>query len=389
MPKKNTETTTTKAVEHEDKKQKTSKGKTSEHEEHANKQKKNKTVEESEKKQKTKNKTVEEHDESEKKQKTSKNKTTEEPVEEHVKKLNKDTLRSGNIFDVNKIKTWIKEFCSQYQLPIKAKRKTEEEEHTKKGKKSTTKNEEHDKTSSVVKVRNVHMVLGALEQALIVHIVNTAYTKSNLTKPKESAGMYLVTEQQLRTAILTNKCLKFAFEKDLEEYNDTKGASYMKDYGVSREDLRKYVEHNGFAGGNTNVQLEDKGYSFIAFLLLQHRTRVISSALSCAEYATKATIDERSVLVQLKYSQLHIGELQKVLLRKVEETIVLLEQSAKSKKEDKTDEKKTSKNKKNESKSDKENDSESDDENESDEENESDDENESDEENESDGENDS
>jgi hypothetical protein len=315
-----------------------------------------KTVEKKQKKQvdekvpeKTNKKLVEEKvntkDVEEAVSKKSTKKSTKEPT------LNRDTIRSGCSFNVNQMKRWLKSFYSQYSLPVKVKYvKHDKEESTKKSKKEKKVDEQEKSTTSKIKIRNAHMIMVALEQTLALYIVNTAYSK--VKKTKESAGLYEITEQQLMDSVRADYCLRYACSRYWDEYRTNAGTSYVNDFGVSKELFCNYIEKNAFSGGNTNVKLTDQAYSYIAFLIVRHRMHMASGALGNIECAQKSTIEERSLLTQLKYNIMHVDgqgtheKLQSILYKKAEETIGLIVETAKSKKEDKTISKKEKKEKK-------------------------------------------
>ena len=236
------------------------------------------------------------------------------------------TAFAGLHLNVENVKKWLKNHYENYKVERKQKAVINtstntsapvEKAPTKKGAKvvdTPAPTDDKPKTvSDKVMLNNANFALGAVEHTLCLGLVGLIYNKSK----KAGAGLYTLSEQDLLTAIESNRDYNFTFGRLLYGYFPAQ--NYVSQLLFEKKDLSSYIEKFGFTGGNSTVNISGV-LNLIAYLMLQSRTALADVAYWSTIAKRGTTVTDRSILCAIPV--VYQGQLRESLYRKCEDVML-------------------------------------------------------------------
>lgn len=184
--------------------------------------------------------------------KSSKQATATEVTEKSPKGLNNATIKAGLSFNVNETKRWLKK---QFEI----------------------------NDQEVPLIRGAHIALTAIVESMISNILSVVV--SNL--PKEKSGLYAISRPSISYTMQLDADYRSMFWRFIETYNpDT---NYGDQFWISQNFIMKYIEKIH----GDNIKLDNKGYNFLAYLLLNYCVTITRSATIIMSTLEKKSIDHK------------------------------------------------------------------------------------------------
>lgn len=236
------------------------------------------------------------------------------------------TAFAGLHLNVETVKKWLKNYYDDYKVERKQKTAPPtqtpvqtEKAPAKKGAKAQettpppTADTKPKVVSEKVMLNNANFALGAVEHSLCLGLVGLVYEKSK----KGGAGLYTLSEQDLMTALESNREYNYTFGRLMFGYFTKQ--DYVTQLGFDKRDLVAYIEQYGFTGGNTSVNIGGV-LNLIAFLMLQSRTLLAETAYWSTIAKRGTTVSDRSILCAIPV--VYQGQLKDTLFKKCEDVML-------------------------------------------------------------------
>ncbi len=175
-----------------------------------------------------------------------------ETTEKSPKGLNNATIKAGLSFNVNETKKWLKR---QFEI----------------------------NDQEVPLIRGAHVALTAIVESMISSILSVVV--SNL--PKEKSGLYAISRPSISYTMQLDADYRSMFWRFIETYNpDT---NYGDQFWISQNFIMKYIEKIH----GDNIKLDNKGYNFLAYLLLNYCVTITRTATIIMTSLEKKSLDHK------------------------------------------------------------------------------------------------
>jgi len=217
--------------------------------------------------------------------------------------LTKLTQKAGLNFNVNSFKSWLKRYYDQNEMYApKAKQTAPKEGEVKVQKEDTDVIEDH-----IPMFKGAHVALAAAVEVLCQTILKE--TISQLTKG--ASGLYDVTRPAIKYAVMLDDDLSFLFSRSLRSFKQN--MMYENQFCIPRKEMARYIDSTF----GKVINLDQKSYNLLAYLLLSFSMDVASHIFHMMIYANKRTVDFSVVIYALK--NLCTGTLEHDIVLKIED----------------------------------------------------------------------